>query len=175
MKKNILIIFFFLLLVGAILWVVFYRAPQNTSEETTQLNQEQAIDSTNKQTNDIYTSPQKFISPTTETILFKTEKGDVSVKNFYKNAYMINAVGDAVISVGGDYQISYIQSDKRFHIVVAGENTEEIIKIAEQKILQDLNVTKQDICKLWVTVHVDKVYNETGLYPETFSLIFCPN
>jgi cytoskeletal protein RodZ len=174
MKKNILIIFFFLLLVGVILWVVFYRTPQNTSEEITQPTQEQTTNTNNEQTN-IINNPSQFTPPTTERILFKTEKGDVSVKNFYKNAYMVNDAGDAVVSVGGDYQISYIQSDKRFHIVVSGDNPEEIIKTAEQKILQDLNVTKQDICKLWVTVHVDRVYNETGTYPETFSLVFCPN
>lgn len=177
MKKNILLILVLILFLAALGWVVFFSPNQKSNLEETNTVNTPTKQRTLEETKSTTTQNQleKFTPPTTETLTFETGKGTVSVKNFYKNSYLINDVGDAVVFVGGDYQISYIQSDKRFHILVSGENPQEIIKTAEEALLRTLVVNKQDLCKLWVTIHVDRVYNMLGTYPETFGLSFCPN
>lgn len=124
------------------------------------------------------------VLPKGDTFIIQTTSGDVTVRNFFKDR------GKDVTSTGiellaGQVQIgsSYLLSDysiyfdwnwKYFAITVQKQPIQKIREQAEQALLEQLDISREDACKL--TVHLN-VLRGVGKFDggQDYGLSFCPN
>jgi hypothetical protein len=113
--------------------------------------------------------------PTGDTIAIGTSQGTVVMKNFYKNAAIVSADGSgALINDDHAYNISYSTYDSSFSISLLQTPVAVARTQAEAAFLQNLGISKEDACKLKVTVEVP-----IGVDPQNaginLGLSFCNN
>lgn len=97
-----------------------------------------------------------FEYPTGDSFVIGTEKGGVTVKNFYKTAKEIIEQTEVVLAETKDYLIVYHAATSNFDIefLSKASNFESILVSAESDFLSRLGVFGADACKLGVTVNV---------------------
>ncbi len=151
-KKTLLFTALFLIIFGVIAYLFLKKtSPSNTTpkqtEETIQLNKQ--IEST--------------VLPEAQLI----DKG----------TYLIQEGKQEANSPNPDYSIYYFQETGQYSIVLLKTPLEETRKEAEEAFLKQVaasGVTKQDACKLFVTVQTIASVDEINS-GRNFGLSFCPN
>ncbi len=113
--------------------------------------------------------------PISELNLPTGEKMSVSgteIKNVYKTALDINDTGDVVYAEANSYQQVYHPKDQYFLISVTGSPFESARTEAEKQFLAILQISKEDACKLNVTITTPRYANpdEAG---KIYKLSFC--
>ena len=82
-----------------------------------------------------------------------TERGSVAVKNFYKTAKEI-VDAEVVLAETPDYLIVYKPLEGNFDIfILSANNLHDLIQLAEEKLLEQLGISREDACKLNVAVY----------------------
>ena len=109
--------------------------------------------------------------PSGDTIVIGTPQGSVTMKNFYK-AVLDTEEGFAILRDRSDYQIAYDTNTSRFSIAVLGAPFDEARKKAEADFLSILGITKNDACRLAVSV-VSSARNSEVQAEKNMGLSFC--
>ena len=102
-----------------------------------------------------------------------TSEGSVSINNPYAEASTVVA-GNAAVKETSEYAIVYLGDLKSFVITIYGKQMNGARRQAEQAFLDSLGVSKDDACKLDVSLSIDKEADEDAAGQE-FGLSFCPN
>lgn len=121
--------------------------------------------------------PAGVTVPTGETILVPAKEGSVEVRNFYKEAVVINRNGDALIKDVFEYSFSYISHSNSFSISILNptRSTRDTIDKAERDFLRTLNISKSQACQLSVSIVFPASANvEEYYYEQTLAPSFCP-
>lgn len=71
------------------------------------------------------------------------------------------------------YSIEYFTADKTFNVTLLNTDLLEARAQAQNKLLEKLNITKEDLCKIKVYVGVPFSYNEE-LAGQSLGVSFCP-
>jgi len=110
--------------------------------------------------------------PAGDTLVIGTATGDVTVKNFYKNALGIVEGIQVMLVQNANYEIYYSKSGSTFTIVLLGGSRADAQATAENDLLSVLGTSKADACRLSVSVIVPfTVDAQTG--GRTYPLSFC--
>lgn len=121
---------------------------------------------------------QKRNIPSGDTLLLRTPRGVVRVKNFFKTA---QHVGDALVIMpaGSNYHLDYQRTDSSFLIqLMVLAKPKEASKArhqAEQQLLAQLGISQEDACKLDVRVIVPSARFSSEFEVGNYGLSFCPN
>lgn len=177
MLKKIILLIFILVLVGVGAFV-FFRFSKNAPVEGDNQFGEDILPISNKDVgiNNSLTTPntedlrKKFGSD--DLIRFSNPKGDVSVNNFYKSSPFITEDGDADIITTDSYRIQYAGYNKTFYISISDEDIGTSIRDAGEKFISIMGISKQDACKLKISVFVPAELIKSAP-PKTFT--FCPS
>ncbi len=166
-KKIIIGIIVSVVVLGAIIAVAIIMKP-NQNPQT------QPISTPSQQpTTPTTASPQQ--TQTSEYIVIQTDKGGVTVKNFYKIAVKIWEGGQYLIKEKGDYGLYYYQQSGRFEIGISSRSKSDFYikkSIAEQDLINTLGVTEAEACKLLVTIGSTNIGDES-IDGQIFPLSFC--
>jgi hypothetical protein len=117
------------------------------------------------------------IPPVEPKITIHTKKtGDVSVDNFYQDpqTQTFDISKDAVIKDEPTYTILYYTMDQSFFIGLLGGDLQVARNTGEQELLKKLGITKEQSCKLRVSVTVPASVNKTASGAD-YHLSFCPD
>jgi hypothetical protein len=111
-----------------------------------------------------------------EKLIIHTKSGDVPVTNFYQNPQIeiFDKDKDAIIKNDPNYQIMYYGKYQSFFISLLGGNLHAARKISEREFLKILNITKNQACKLPVSVSVPHFVNHNASGTD-YGLSFCPD
>ncbi|MCX6762757.1 MAG: hypothetical protein NT093_03160 [Candidatus Moranbacteria bacterium] len=93
--------------------------------------------------------------------------------NPYKNATTVVS-GNADVQKTPNYEIVYLANSKSFVISLSGINLADSRSQAEQAFLDSLGVSKEDACKLTVSLGVAPEANKNAA-GKNYGLSFCPN
>jgi hypothetical protein len=107
-------------------------------------------------------------------IIIRTAKGDVNIKNIYKNPLQHLSANGVAFADNSDYYMAYYPEDQGFLIVIQNKDIQFSRQKAEADFLTILEISKDDACKLKVslTVPFDVDENASG---GNYHLSFCPN
>jgi hypothetical protein len=180
--KFIFPIFVLLLVLGAAIFLLMRDTPSPTL-----LPEEQPITSVNTSSSES-TSSQSIGNTTVDTttlslrtrfggektLSFQTQKGEVRVNNFYREAEFILEDGHATIKRVDDYTLTYVALLKSFQITITAPDILDTKNRAEKDLLNILGVSPQDLCKMNPVVFVDKGFDPRSEYTRSFPLSFCP-
>lgn len=181
MDKKILkiIINAFILIIVIICGVYFFLTKQTTPPHTqvmtppvmgtTGVIKQPEVKATTTPTNESMSNTDKITIP--------TNSGNVIVKNFYNNpqTYVFDKEKDALIKDHPDYQIQYLTQGNGFLIsIINGKEPKNTRADAEKELLNILQITKSDACKLTMTVAVSKDISQNLAGPN-YGLSWCPN
>jgi hypothetical protein len=107
--------------------------------------------------------------------------GTVSVRDFQNDPGVSNwgddntlVLGDGLIAEDPAFQIFYYQSDRSFSIAILQEPISDVRKVAEAQLLERLQISTADACKLIITVTVPSFVNE-NISGQNLGLSFCPD
>jgi hypothetical protein len=121
-----------------------------------------------------YIAGENLPFPTGNRFTISTSQGDVSVKNFYPASQSI--IQNEVDFYQSDYDsFSYFPKDKNFQIItsiVTEEDLKQKQPDLEAKFLELLDISKEDACKLSVTISSPQSINP-DIADKTFRLSFC--
>jgi hypothetical protein len=167
---------------GAISFWYFFLKPTPNPTPTPQT-------SSNFPTPSTLVSPSTSTSPTTssfpstwptpnpnqQTLNIQTKAGSsLTVNNFYKTALEIRS-NYVVVSEDYDYyHIEYYPSGSLFIMSGFNENLQQARLLAENELLRQLKIPKEQACQLKVTFYVDKSV-DPDLASKDFGLSFCPD
>ena len=98
---------------------------------------------------------------------------NIIINDPYKDALKIVS-GNAEIKNTSSYEIVYLGSLKSFVISLYGENLNDSRNKAEQAFLESLGITKDEACKLDVTLAVAPEASKSAA-GKNYGLSFCPN
>lgn len=162
---------------------VFWKSIQTTTPKTPDTNETtKEVDlSFGKNTGSVTPNITKNPNPTqaSEIILHTSTNEDVPMKDFYKapDTRLLDQKGDAVLKEDRNYSIDYIAADQSFGISLTGESLQTSRNGAEQELLNILGITKDQSCKLNVSVTVPGNINESNHTEawDEYGLSFCPN
>ena len=109
-------------------------------------------------------------------ILHAKNGEDIAVNDFYQNPQtrLLDEKKDAVLKEDRNYSIDYIAAGQSFGISLTGNNLRASRSAGEKDLLSILGVTKDQACKLNVSVSVPGSVNEDAAGTE-FYLSFCPD
>ncbi len=109
-------------------------------------------------------------------IEIQTKTGLLPVNNPRANSAATLSPNDVVIKENPDYQILFFEygQEKSFLISITGENLSASREKAEADFLSSLDITKEQACKLNVSLSVSKDI-DYSLAGQEFGLSFCPN
>lgn len=170
-------------LLGAGLLAWFF-SPSPASTPTAQTSQSNPYGTINNsttvtpadQTNSQVADKEGYLSVTGELgglILVKDFKSDPTVEKGKDGRYYYLAGGIDPNSVGAPYGIDYTESDQSFNIVLLKEPLGDFRKLAEQELMQRLDINTTQACGLryWVSVptYVNSTYSTKNL-----GFSFCP-
>jgi hypothetical protein len=118
--------------------------------------------------------------PKGDTFIIETENGDVAVRNFFKGREKDATVsGIELVCIDGDgrcdYSIYFNWNWKSFAIMLQKAPVPEVREQAEQSFLQQLNISREDACRLNVHLNVLNGIDEKYDGGEDYGLSFCPN
>lgn len=126
--KKFLLISILLLFFGILVWVsyqIFPEEPKKTSKEV--VEKEKVKDEI---------------------------PSEIPLKDFRSNALETNSVGEMLLADEKDYQIVYFEGDQSFIITLYTPPIPETQQKAEEALLRILGVTKNQACKLNVSLGV---------------------
>lgn len=103
-----------------------------------------------------------------------TEKGIINVKNVYQMQGEKLSNSGTAFEDNSYYYISYYPDDNSFNIVLNSPDVERARREAEERLLIDLGISKDEACQLNVVLGVPYNVNEK-LSGRNFGLSFCPN
>lgn len=117
-----------------------------------------------------------FESPTNPTLSVRGASGEhITVKNFYTASKEILVFGDAIIQETEYYKFLFIRLDESFLIILKDKNVHVARAIAESDMLEILDISEADACKLALIVGVSPEIPEIGeQYNQVYGLSFCP-
>lgn len=181
MKKALIIIFAIIVIAAIAIGVVFFMGQQGApsggtgtgtipSGTTTPTG---AYSSSTTGTGALGTSSSQGSGSSTITI--GTDRGTVTVNNFYNTASYTTQDGQTVVLQDqADYQIVYNVSDSSFIISILATPLEANRQAAESAFLSQLGISQADACKLKVSEGVP--IGVSNQYPGVnFPLSFCGN
>jgi hypothetical protein len=125
--------------------------------------------------------------PSGDTVLLGTSQGTVAVKNFYKEAEIMNQntvfLRMDSFNNAAHYDFGYNRLGSQFYIMIDAYSLADAIKYrsaAEEDLLNTLGISEADACKLNIDLRVNPTYIFAGNYPSNFAqmnygLSFCPN
>jgi hypothetical protein len=90
--------------------------------------------------------------PRESTLWVGTPKGGVQVRNFYTDSIALVEADQVVFRRTVAYSISYNRSNSSFWVIVAQPPAKEAREAGEAELLAALHVSKEDACKLDVSV-----------------------
>lgn len=105
--------------------------------------------------------------PRTETV----KAGGSIVKNFYNEDKKVSPKGDVIITETSNYTIFYFKADDSFLISITTSPFEDIRSIAEEDLLQQLEIDEDKACRLNTATTTPAFVNpdEAGInWPLTF-------
>jgi hypothetical protein len=113
-------------------------------------------------------APQGFtvVYPKPDTLIIGTSKGDVEVRNFYKN--VIDTEEGMVILKDGDYTLTYDRPTSKFSIIFRQDPAPDTLRTeAQQALLDMLGVGEDKVCMLDIDIvsaygEVHKLCEEPG-------------
>jgi hypothetical protein len=105
------------------------------------------------------------------TFTIATAKGGVAVKNFYLNNPAIIEESTAVVFSTDVYEIDYQIADSSFSLVLRKGPVAQVQSDAERSFLSVLGISREDACKLSVSVIISLAADATG--GRTSGLSFC--
>jgi len=162
MKKIIYIIAGTLVMISIVLMVIYRNktvSPQNSQPSTASI-QFPSLPSASE-----LRDQGKAIVP--------SDGENVIINDPYKDALKIVS-GNANMKKTPDYEIVYLGSLKSFVISLYGENINDSRNKAEQAFLESLGITKNEACKLDVTLAVAPEASRSAAGKD-YGLSFCPN
>jgi hypothetical protein len=121
------------------------------------------------------------VLPKGDTFVIQTENGNVSVRNFFKGRekevtstgleLLPHEVGSSYVL--SDYAIYFDWSWKYFAISIQKQPIQKIREQAEQALLEQLNISREDACKLDVRLNI---LRGVGKFDggQDYGLSFCP-
>ena len=113
-------------------------------------------------------------APKGDTIDIGTPQGTVTVKNFYRGAFMvINGTNDVVIKRTEGYDIVYLKINSSFLIQISEKPVPQETERAEKDFLEALGVSRVDACKLKVRIGVPLAVDSSYTNFD-YGLSFCP-
>lgn len=175
MKKIFYIGIPIIIIITVFLFFLFRKNPTNnqisTGEKTTpSVSLPPSTSNANKTTDPI----TKLERTDTGKLAEKTSSGTVEINNFAKGA----EIGDNGViypTIKKNYNIGYNSTDDEFIItLLTTENIEATRKEAENDLLVDLGITKNDACKLKIFLYVSAALTEDKSLSENHGLSFCP-
>lgn len=117
------------------------------------------------------TSTNNF--PTGNTLTIGTPEGSVTINNFYNNAQQISVDRTSIlIEQTNTYNITYYAPDSSFNILISTTPVTTVQAQAEAAFLQVLGISKNDACKLNVTIGVPESV-DPNYANENIGLSFC--
>jgi len=178
MKKKIIIAINILIFVALIGGFIFWK-----------MNQKETIPPVNTTTTPTFpisgnTTPPKPVTggQTNTTIpagmikITTKDGGSILMKDFYQSPYtkILDPQNDASIKESIDYNIEFQPAIPRFFIGLQGNDLYTARENAEQGLLDKLGITKDDACRIKVTLGVAFSVNEkaSGV---NYGLSFCPD
>jgi hypothetical protein len=90
--------------------------------------------------------------PSGETLTLGTPSGNVTVKNFYKTALALIEGTEVVLAKNDGYEIDYSNVDSSFVITIRQIPIDSVRVDAESQLLNLLGISKNDACRLSVSV-----------------------
>jgi hypothetical protein len=174
-KKTIIITGVTLFAVVILLSVGYFFLNQNKPTSTEQPVQTK-IDSIISTQEPISTTNPSSQIPTDSKIKISLNNTSVSVNNFYKDpeTKVFDPERDAVIKDEPTYTILYYTMDQSFFIGLLGGDLQVARNTGEQELLKKLGITKEQSCKLRVSVTVPASVNKTASGAD-YHLSFCPD
>jgi hypothetical protein len=124
----------------------------------------------------VITPPPALSPPTDDTFVIQTPSGGVAVRNFYKDNPVIYGDVNVMLATGGDYHIQYERTQGQFFIGLLARTREQARSMrvrAEDALLEKLGISRQEACKLEVSVAVPGSWN-LELAGVNYGLSFCP-
>lgn len=115
--------------------------------------------------------PATFQIPAGETVQIGTPRGTVVVKNFYKNVVATDEEFFILQKIG-NYVISYDTMHGNFTVEILGAPVNETRKAAEENLLNLLDITRADACKLKVIEGISRELDK-NLADKSYPLSFC--
>lgn len=106
-----------------------------------------------------------------ETIPVRDFKSDPGVTPWGDNTTLI--LGDGLIADEQAFQIFYYEVDKSFSIAILQEPITDIRKVAEAQLIERLQISENDACKLIISVTVPSFVNE-NISGQNLGISFCP-
>lgn len=106
-----------------------------------------------------------------ETLPVRDFKSDPGVTSWGDDATLV--LGDGLIADEPAFQIFYYEADKSFSIAILQEPIAEVRTVAEVQLLERLQISATDACKLFISVTVPSFVNE-NLSGQNLGLSFCP-
>lgn len=122
------------------------------------------------------TAADTFVPPEGDVIDVSTAVGGtLSVTNFYKTADTLLLYGNVILRETSEYAIQYTRFDSSFLIIVTGSVNPHLSRaLAESDIVDILDISQQDACKLKITIAVSHNVSEK-LSKRFYRPSFCPD
>jgi len=100
------------------------------------------------------------------------EISGVKVNNFYNSNPVINEREDTTFKISDQYQLIYFSKENEFLISILASPFEKVRQTAEQSFLTELQITKNQACKLKANITTPYYVNpnESG---KNYRLSFC--
>lgn len=143
--KKFLLIFILLLLIGVLFWGAYQLYP---SKKETPINVEEKREETPSGIPSIETQKNYDELP------IATPQGNIPVKDFRENILESNSAGEMLLVDEKDYQIVYYSPDQSFLMTLYVLPILETQKKAEDALLRILKITKEEACRLKVSIGV---------------------
>ena len=166
-KKFYLITVAVTLIISAAIVFFFFNFSRNVSEETTQKISEK-------------TKEGKYINLPIEELSQKskleieTGSGDVEINNVYKKLKEKLSKNGVAFEDNNDYYMAFYPQDNGFLIVINNADVISAGEKAEKNFMEQLGITKEQACKLKVSITVP--YDVSEEYSgEVFGFSFCPD
>ncbi len=110
--------------------------------------------------------------PTGDTFSIGTSKGVVEIKNFYAHDPPLGEGYSIMVKETAGYNIIYDRADSSFWLAILKTPFSTWRDAAEQDFLQTLGITKEDACKLYVSVGITYIPGDP-LNGKMLPLSFC--
>lgn len=106
-------------------------------------------------------------------ITISTEQGNVRIPDITKNPIENLSAGGVTFQLSDDFSIEYYPEDKGFVITLLNRDIEAAQMKAEQEFLRALEISKENACKLNVSIGVPYSVDE-NLAGGIYKMSFCP-